>query len=210
MLPESERKAYASAVETLKKRFGPIDIEELRGLEVNQKMQTSESVEQLGIDLMSLGRKAFPKICEAEFDRMLKGRFFQALLPKWQRKLGAPKIDEKFNDLYDRARVAERHEKQYLASASARSDARDKKKDQGAKQSSNESGESPKETASEGKGSTNSSSGSDSSQGNDSSQGRFQRSSGPCFFCGEVGHIKRNCPKRRREAAGRNDGRNYS
>ena len=122
MLPESERKAYASAVEILKKRFRTIDIEELRGLEFNQKMQTSESVEQLDIDLMSLGRKAFPKICEAEFDRMLKGKFFQALLP-----LSAPKIDEKFNDLYDRARVAERHEKQYLASASARSDAKDKK-----------------------------------------------------------------------------------
>ena len=77
MLPESERKVCASAVETLKKRFG---IEELRGLQFNQKMRTSESVEQLGIDLMSLGRKAFPKICEAEFDCMLKGRFFQALL----------------------------------------------------------------------------------------------------------------------------------
>ena len=28
------------------------------------------------------------------------------------------------------------------------------------------------------------------------------------FFCGEVGHIKRDCPKKRREVAGRNDGRN--
>ena len=58
-------------------------------------MRTSESVEQLSIDVISLGRKVFPKICEAEFDRILKGRFFQALLPKWQRKLGTPKIDEK-------------------------------------------------------------------------------------------------------------------
>ena len=62
-----------------------------------------------------------------QFDRMLKGRFFQALLPRWQRKLGAPKIDEKFNVLYDRACVAKRHEKQCLASAGARSDAKDKK-----------------------------------------------------------------------------------
>ena len=38
MLPESERKAYASAVETLKKRFRSIDTDELRGLEFNQKM----------------------------------------------------------------------------------------------------------------------------------------------------------------------------
>ena len=55
--------------------------------------------------------------------------FFQVLLPKWQRKLGAPKIDEKFNDLYDRACVIERHEKQYLASASARIEAKDKRRD---------------------------------------------------------------------------------
>ena len=62
-----------------------------------------------------------------QFYRMLKGEFFQALLARWQRKLGTPKIDEKFNDLYDKARVAERHEKQYLASASARREAKDKK-----------------------------------------------------------------------------------
>ena len=36
MLPESERKVYASVVGTLKRRFRPIDIEELRGLEFNQ------------------------------------------------------------------------------------------------------------------------------------------------------------------------------
>ena len=41
--------------------------------------------------------------------------------------------------------MAERHEKQYLASASAKSDAKDKK-DQGAKQSSSASGGNPKET----------------------------------------------------------------
>ena len=51
MLPESERKVYGSVVETLKKRFRAIDIEELRGLEFNQKMQTSESIEQLDFRL---------------------------------------------------------------------------------------------------------------------------------------------------------------
>ena len=159
-------------------------------------MQVKESVEQLGIDLMSLGRKAFPKTCETEFDRMLKGRFFQALLPKWQRKLGAPKIDEKFSDLYDRARMIERHEQQYLASATARNGGQDKRRDPGTRQSNGSSNgsENPKETESTDKGGASG-----------SSQGRPQRFSRPCFLCDEVGYYKRDCPKRR-EAAGRHSG----
>ena len=39
-----------------------------------------ESVEQLGISLQQLGRKAFPSIHGKELDRLLKDRFFQALL----------------------------------------------------------------------------------------------------------------------------------
>lgn len=35
---------------------------------------------------------------------MLKEQFYQALLPKWQHKLGAPKTDETFEDLCTRAR----------------------------------------------------------------------------------------------------------
>ena len=130
----------------------------LRNSEFNQKMQTSESIEQLEIDLMSLGRKAFPKICETEFDRMLKGRFFQVLFPKWQWKLGATKIGEKFNDLYDRAHVIERHEQQYLASANARNEG----KDQEARHSNGST--SPRETGSE-----------DKDGSNGSSQSQFQR-----------------------------------
>ena len=34
---------------------------------------------------------------------------------KWQRKLGAPKPEETFYDLYDRARLLESREKQYSA-----------------------------------------------------------------------------------------------
>jgi hypothetical protein len=33
--------------------------------------------------------KAYPSMGETEFDRMLKSKYYQALLPKWQRKLGA-------------------------------------------------------------------------------------------------------------------------
>ena len=54
-----------------------------------------------------LGQKAFPSSQEKEFDRMLKGRFFQALHVKWQRKLGAPKPQETFRKLYNRARTLE-------------------------------------------------------------------------------------------------------
>ena len=61
----------------LKGRFKPVDIEELRGLEFHQLMQAEESVEKLGLQLMSLAKKAF------EQDMLLKGRFFQALLRRW-------------------------------------------------------------------------------------------------------------------------------
>ena len=81
-----------------------------------------ESVEQLGIALQSLARKGFPQSKGREFDRLLKGRFFQALHTKWQRKLGAPKTEESFNELYDRARTLERHEQQYIATAASRAD----------------------------------------------------------------------------------------
>ena len=52
-----------------------------------------------------------------DLDRLLKGRFFQALFPWWQRKLGAPKMEETFQELYDRARMYEQREKQYAESA---------------------------------------------------------------------------------------------
>lgn len=78
---------YSEAVEHLKKRFKPVDIEELKGIEFHQKMQGTESIEQLGISLQKLGRKAFPGTSGKEFDRLLKGRFFQALHTKWQRRL---------------------------------------------------------------------------------------------------------------------------
>ena len=76
----------------------------------------------MGLDLQRLARKAFPGITGDDFDRLLKGRFYQALLPRWQQKLGAPKTSESFNDLYDRARTLERHDKQIKASMALRSE----------------------------------------------------------------------------------------
>ena len=122
MMAVDEKSSYAKAVQALKQRFKPVDIEELRGLEFHQLMQEQQTVEQLGIELQRLGRKAFPNANSKEFDRMLKDWFFQALHPKWQRKVGAPKTGETFNELYDRARTVERQEKQISASAAARGD----------------------------------------------------------------------------------------
>ena len=62
MLTEEEHKLYDMAVKALKKRFHPIDIEELRRLEFHQRMQDSDTIEELGIDLQSLARKAFPEL----------------------------------------------------------------------------------------------------------------------------------------------------
>ena len=116
MLPKETQKA----VSQLKKRFSPVNIEELRGIEFHQIMQGTETIEQLGITLQKLGRKAFPGVTGKEFDRLLKGRFFQALHQKWQRKLGAPKPGDTFQDLYDRARILEKHHHQISNTASNR------------------------------------------------------------------------------------------
>ena len=100
MLPEEEKTSYAKVVIARKKRFCSVDIEELRGLEFHQLMQDKQSVEELGVELQKLERKAFPTSGTKEFDRIVKGRFYQALLPKWQQKLGAPKATETFEELY--------------------------------------------------------------------------------------------------------------
>ena len=116
MLPEGDKGSYTTAVEALKKRFHPVDIEELRSLEFHQLMQEQQSVEQLGIELQSLARRAFPESSQKEFDRLVKGRFFQALLPKWQRKINTagyhPQCDglvEKFNSINMLSKCVEKH-----------------------------------------------------------------------------------------------------
>ena len=109
----------------LRKRFQPADIEELRGLDFHHRMQgDGETVEQLGISIQQLGCKAFPTISGKDFDRLLKGRFYQALLVKWQRMLGCPKPEEGFHDLLACARMLEGHEKQFAASAQNQTEAR--------------------------------------------------------------------------------------
>jgi hypothetical protein len=46
MMLNNERKSFNKVVAHLKKRFRPIDIAELRGLEFHQKSQGDDSVEQ--------------------------------------------------------------------------------------------------------------------------------------------------------------------
>ena len=77
LLTPEQRGNYGELVKALKARFKPVDIEELRGLEFHQLMQTDESVEKQGLQLMQLARKAFPSLGEKELDRLLKGRFFR-------------------------------------------------------------------------------------------------------------------------------------
>ena len=71
--------------------------------------------------MQQLGRKAFPSIVGKDFDRLLKGQFYQALQVRWQRKLGAPKPDESFHDLLVQARMLEEQEKQFSASRTRKS-----------------------------------------------------------------------------------------
>ena len=70
MLPASDIENVESAIEALRKRFKPRDIEELRGLEFHHKIQGSDTIEQLGISIQQLGRKAFPGITGKDFDRL--------------------------------------------------------------------------------------------------------------------------------------------
>lgn len=79
MFSEEDRHDLGRAKEALRNRFKSVEIEELLGLEFHHKMQTTESVEELGLELQKLANKAFPSTPAKDFDRMLKGRLFQAL-----------------------------------------------------------------------------------------------------------------------------------
>ena len=121
---------------------------------------------------------------------MLKGRFFHGLLPKCQRKLGAPKPKESFEELYDRARTLERHDQQYSQSTEERKDPGGKKEKVTPKPA----------TVSESKVVQNDA----KASSNAPSQGQNRL---VCYNCEKPGHIARNCrkPKQRLrfEATGR-------
>ena len=160
-------------------------------------MQDKKSVEKLGLDLQRLARKAYPSMGETKFNGILKGRFFQSLLPKWQRKLGAPKLDESFTALYDWAQMLEMHAQQYTAAAQAR-DGKTKQATHG------EKGQKPTEQprqSSQSQGGQKPSGGGASPSG--VSRGGMQsKSKFSCWKCGEMVHLSRHCKRKTHEALG--------
>ena len=187
MLSTGEKSSYDSVVKVLRRRFRSLDIEELRGLEFHQLMQNKQSVEGLGVTLQKLARKAFPESGEREFDRLLKGRFYQALLPKWQCKLGAPRASETFEELYARARTLERHDQQLNAARGEMKPPRNP---------------SHKAPTGEGQVPEKAPGSLDRSKGQASTGSQKQRNL-QCYHCGQLGHFERNCPKLPREAPGK-------
>ena len=140
-----------------------------------------------------MAHKAFPSFSGDDFDRLLKGRFYSALLPKWQKKLGAPRPSEKFHDLYERARTVERHDQQFQASAVGRSEKKDGQPEQPSKPATvTKSADSGASTSEESPSSATCSRGSKPTR----------RS---CFICKSTNHLAWNCPekKHRHEARGR-------
>lgn len=68
VLPDTDRSSYKKAMDALHGCFKLVDIEELRGLEFHHKVQGDKSVEELGMVLQELGRKAFSSSHGREFD----------------------------------------------------------------------------------------------------------------------------------------------
>jgi hypothetical protein len=140
------------------------------------------------MELQRLGNMAFPTLCGQERDIMLKGRFFQALQVRWQRKLGGPKTDETFKELYDRARMLEQREKQYAESAAGRKEGGNKKYHKQNKPGPGKDPEVPEKPLS-------------------GTEGTF-RQNRVCFKCQKTGHMSWECPQKthRPEASARTPG----
>ena len=128
---------------------------------------------------------------------MLKGRFYQSLLPKWQRKLGAPKLDESSTALYDRARMLKIHDQQYTAAVQARGG---KAKGASHTEKSHKLVEQPR-TAPQ---TQNSEKPTGESIGPSvrKQSGVQQKVKFSCWKCGQTGHLARNYKKKPIEATG--------
>ena len=74
-------------------RFKSIEIEELQGLEFHHKMQKTESIEELSLELQPLASKAFPCTPDRDFNKEDSSRKYIAV---------ALMAEEKFQELYNR------------------------------------------------------------------------------------------------------------
>ena len=184
MLPKEDTSSYTKAIDALKKRFRFVEIEKLKGLEFHRGVQGDESIEQPGMDLQKLGRKAFPAIQGKKFDRLLKGRLYQALHPRWQRILNAPRPNETFAQLFKRARMLKQHEKQFTASAACRTETANKK----SKPNVPTGGSKPPSSTANQK--------SQKPQENVPVSAASPKLVRLCHFRHEPGHFARNCPLR--------------
>ena len=125
----------------------------------------------------------------------MKGRFFQALLPKWQRKLGAPKTDESFDELFSRARTMECREQQYNDIADERK-GKDKAKKADSEPNRGKGSDSRSKVPNE-----DSDSNSRKPISGKSAYRQGQQQHIQCRACGQYGHIARNCSQKRRQGA---------
>ena len=194
LLPDEVKANYSATVSALRSKFKPVDIEELRRVEFHQLVQKNQSVEQLGLQLQKVAKRAFPTLVGKDLDRLMKGRFFQALLPKWQRKLGAPKTEESFDELFNRARTMEFREQQYNEIADERR-GKDKPRKVDGETTRGKGSDSRSNTSCEG---------SDSSgpkPTSDRPANRLGLQHIKCRACGQYGHFARNCGQKRRQGA---------
>ena len=83
LLPEGENKDCDLVINRLKNRFKTCGYRRSQEYTISPENAQSpgESVEKFDICLQKLAGKAFPTIAGKEFDGLLRGRFFQALLP---------------------------------------------------------------------------------------------------------------------------------
>ena len=116
-----------------------------------------------------------------DFDRLVKGRFFHTLLLRWQRKLGAPKVDENFDELFNHARMTERREQQYCEAAEERKDSQQKSKKVEKAPTQPRKEQVAKASA-------------DSEKKREGSQSSNKQGQGPqCHNCHRFGHIAKFC-----------------
>ena len=199
MLPAEDKASYSRVKDALKTQFRSVDIEELRGMEFHRLVQTSESVEELGMEIQRLGHRAFPSVTGNDLDRLLKGRFFQALLVRWQRKLGAPKVEETFQELFDRARMTEQREKQYAESAALHGN-NDGNKQKNNKEKVTKFSSRPGRSYYGKPGQFQPSGSQVEKPTSNNCSSRYTPPLRTCYLCQQPGHIARECPRRSRDS----------